>query len=77
MKDYSIKINEVEDVKNLVKALSKINGDFDIVDSHYVIDAKSILGVMSLDLSKTLKFRIVKCDNIDEVESVIKDYIVD
>ena len=46
-----LRLNEVKD---FVEAASRCNFDVDIFYNRYVVDAKSILGVDALDLTKTL-----------------------
>ena len=50
--------------------------DFDLVSGRYVIDAKSIMGIFSLDLSKPIDLNIHAEDNSDEVLEVLKPYMV-
>ena len=54
MTERQIKLSQTEDVKNFVRAASKCNFDIDVFYNRVVIDAKSILGVMSLDLTQIL-----------------------
>jgi phosphotransferase system HPr-like phosphotransfer protein len=51
-----INLNSIESVKKFVNLAGKCKGDVDIVtsDSRYVVDGKSIMGIFSLDLSKTV-----------------------
>ena len=53
-----IRLNETADVKEFVQAASKCDFDVDISYNRVIIDAKSILGVLSMDLGQIL---IVKC----------------
>ena len=50
--------------------------DFDLVSGRYVIDAKSIMGIFSLDLSKPIDLNIHAEDNIDDVLKVLEPYMV-
>lgn len=50
-KNKFIKINSVTDVMNFVKEASKIEGDVTVLKGRYIIDGKSIMGVMSIDMS--------------------------
>jgi hypothetical protein len=50
MKSTSIKLSLTEDIKNLVRITSKYPYDIDLKSGRYLIDAKSILGIFSLDL---------------------------
>ena len=54
MKTVSISLNSIDKVKAFVNDISKYDFDFDLVSGRYVIDAKSILGVLSLDFTKVL-----------------------
>ena len=74
MKTANIRINTINDVKDFVTIVTKCNYDVDIVSGRYAIDAKSIMGIFSLDLSKTLELR-VHSDNCDELMTDIEKYI--
>lgn len=54
MKQRRIMLRTVEDAKNFVAAATKCEFEIDVFYNRVVIDAKSILGVMSLDLTKIL-----------------------
>ena len=54
MKQRRIMLKTVEDAKNFVAAATKCDFDVDVFYNRIVIDAKSILGVISLDLTKIL-----------------------
>ena len=54
MKTVRISLNSIDKVKSFVNDLSKFDVDFDLVSGRYVIDAKSIMGIFSLDLSKPI-----------------------
>ena len=75
MKTANIRINTIEDVKNFVTTVTKCNYDVDIVSGRYAIDAKSIMGIFSLDLSKPLEPR-VHSDDCDELMAELDKYIV-
>ena len=75
MKTANIRINTIEDVKNFVTTVTKCNYEVDIVSGRYAIDAKSIMGIFSLDLSKPLELR-VHSDDCDELMAELDKYIV-
>ncbi|MDE6727044.1 MAG: HPr family phosphocarrier protein [Oscillospiraceae bacterium] len=75
MTTAKIRINTIEDVKSFVSVVTGVEFDVDIVSGRYAIDAKSIMGIFSLDLSKDLELRI-HSDNCGEFLDDIKDYIV-
>ena len=57
MKTVRISLNSIDKVKSFVNDLSKFDVDFDLVSGRYVIDAKSIMGIFSLDLSKPIELQ--------------------
>ncbi|WP_077611962.1 PTS sugar transporter [Clostridium sp. Marseille-P2415] len=77
MKTVRISLNSIDKVKSFVNDLTKFDTDFDLVSGRYVIDAKSIMGIFSLDLSKPIDLNIHSESNIDEILSVLSPYIVD
>lgn len=75
MTTTKISINTINDVKNFVNIVAKCDYDVDIVSGRYAIDAKSIMGIFSLDLSKELTLNI-HSDNCAAFLDEIKSYIV-
>ncbi|HIV34599.1 MAG TPA: HPr family phosphocarrier protein [Candidatus Blautia intestinigallinarum] len=77
MKTVQISLNSIDKVKAFVNEISKFDCDFDLVSGRYVIDAKSIMGIFSLDLSKNIDLNIhADGSTLDQVMDVVKDYIV-
>ncbi len=76
MKTVQISLNSIEKVKSFVNDICKFDNDFDLVSGRYVIDAKSIMGIFSLDLSKPISLNIHAEDNIDEVLKTLAPYII-
>ena len=76
MKTVKVNINTINDVKNFVSIVSRCDYDVDIVSGRYAIDAKSIMGIFSLDLSKELTLNI-HSDDCAEFLDEIKDYIAE
>ena len=64
-------------MKAFVNEITKFDNDFDLVSGRYVIDAKSIMGIFSLDLSKSIELNIHSENNVDEILEVLSPYIVD
>lgn len=75
-KRYLVKLNSVEDVQYFNAKLCTLDGDFDLGCGRYVIDAKSIMGIFSLDLSKELLFVVHSLDVIEEVKERVGKFIV-
>ncbi|MDR1663625.1 MAG: HPr family phosphocarrier protein [Clostridiales bacterium] len=76
MKSVSISLNSIEKVKGFVNTISSGEGDFDLVSDRYVVDAKSIMGIFSLDLSKTLRLNIHDDEVADKLIPALKEYII-
>lgn len=55
MKTAQILLNTINDVKQFVNTVAKYDFDVDLISGRYAIDAKSIMGIFSLDLSKPIK----------------------
>lgn len=75
MKTLNVKIDTIENVKEFVSIVTKCSYDVDIVSGRYVIDAKSIMGLFSLDLSKPLELRIYG-EETDELVAELDSYII-
>lgn len=58
MKTFNIMLNSINDVKNFVNTVNKYDFDVDLTSGRYVVDAKSIMGIFSLDLSKPIKVEV-------------------
>ena len=77
MKTIQISLNSIDKVKSFVNDITKFDHDFDLVSGRYVIDAKSIMGIFSLDLSKPIDLNVHAQDNLDAVLAVLAPYIVE
>ena len=77
MKTVQISLNSIDKVKSFVNAITQFEFDFDLVSGRYVIDAKSIMGIFSLDLSKPIELVIHAEYHLDEIMDILKPYIVD
>ena len=77
MKTISIMLNSIDKVKACVNTLTKFDCDFDLISGRYVIDAKSIMGIFSLDLSKPIELNIHATDKLDEILEALKPYVVE
>ena len=77
MKTVKISLNSTDKVKAFVNDITKFDYDFDLVSGRYVIDAKSIMGIFSLDLSKPIDLNIHAEENVDAVLDVLKAYTIE
>ena len=76
MKTVQICLDSIDKVKAFVDEISKFDTDFDLISGRYVIDAKSIMGIFSLDLSKPIDLNIHGEDQYEEIVSILKPFIV-
>ena len=79
MKTVRISLNSIDKVKSFVNDLVRFTDvDFDLVSGRYVIDAKSIMGIFSLDLSKPIDLNIhADEDKLEEIVNTLKPYIIE
>ncbi len=75
MKSVKITLAMAENVKQFVNTVSKYPYDLDLRSGRFLIDAKSLLGIFSLDLSKTLVLEIHN-DNCDDLLADLNSFIV-
>ncbi len=75
MKVVNIRLSAIEEVRNFVNIVSRFDGEVDLKSGRYVVDAKSIMGIFSLDLLNPIEMTI-HSDNCDELLEQLKDYIV-
>lgn len=76
MKELKIKFDTINDVKVFVNAVSKYDFEVDLISGRYAVDAKSIMGIFSLDLSKALTMRVHSDDCaafLDEIKNFLAD----
>ncbi len=72
LKNISISLKEVNDVTNFVNLLTTYDYEVDLVSGRYIVNAKSLLGIYSLDLSKPVKL-VIYSDECDELLAKLKE----
>jgi phosphotransferase system HPr-like phosphotransfer protein len=78
MKTLKISLNSIDKVKAFVNEISKFDCDFDLVSGRYVIDAKSIMGIFSLDLSKPINLNIhAEGSTLDSIMVIVQPYVIE
>ena len=75
--EFKISLCTIDRVKDFCRITSAIKPDMDIIVGRYIIDAKSIMGIFSLDLSKPIDLNIHADDNVDEIMAMLKPYLCD
>lgn len=73
-KTVEILLGSVDKVKNFVNVISGIEGETTITAGRYVVDAKSIMGIFSLDLSKPLCLEVEEWQ--DEYMKLLEPYLI-
>ena len=78
MKTIQISLNSIDKVKSFVNDITKFDYDFDLVSGRYVIDAKSIMGIFSLDLSKPINLNIhAEGSTLDSIMAIVQPYVIE
>ena len=76
MKTVHVLLDSIDKVKGFVNTISTCEGDFDLTSSRYVIDAKSVMGWFSLDLSSELRL-MIHSEECNEMLEKLKNYLID
>lgn len=76
MKSVKVNINSIEKVKSLVNIVAQFEYDVDLISGRYIIDAKSIMGVFSLDLSEPIELIIHSDSDCEDILSLLEPFIV-
>ena len=75
MKSFKVMLSSIVDVKNFVNLVSGFDFEVDMVSGRYVVDAKSLMCIFSLDLSKPIIMRVYSEDT-KELEESLKEFII-
>lgn len=75
MKTIDIRLSTIQDVQNFVNIVNRYDIDVDLSSGRYIVDAKSIMGIFSLDLLKPIKLT-AHSDHTDELFAELKPYII-
>lgn len=76
MQELQVSLNTIDKVKSFVDKISEMNGEFNLVAGRYVIDAKSIMGIFSLDISKPLLLQVQNIEDQEVFDKMIAEYAV-
>lgn len=74
MKTFTVVLGSINDVKNFVNIVTKYDFEIDLTSGRYVVDAKSIMGIFSLDLTKPIKVEVYN-DDCEALMSELAPYI--
>ncbi len=75
MTTTTIRLSQIDDVKNFVNTIMRFDYDIDLASGRYAVDAKSIMGIFSLDLSKPIDLH-AHTEDAEELFEAIDKYIV-
>ena len=76
MASVTIRLNSIGEVKEFNRIAATVPGDVDLHSGRYCVDAKSIMGIFSLDLSKPIDLNIHADAGLDEILEILKPYII-
>ena len=77
MREVKVSLETIEKVREFVNITTRVNRDLDLVSGRYMIDAKSILGIFTMDLSKPLVLQIhAEKSEAEEILEELKGYVV-
>ena len=74
MKGIKLSLNNINDISKFNKAVSKLDYDVDVSSGRYLVNAKSLMGLYSLDLSEPIEI-LVDAENYDEIYGLVKDWV--
>lgn len=75
MTKTTVSLQAINDVKDFVNIVMRYDFDIDLVSGRYAVDAKSIMGIFSLDLSKPIELN-AHTDDADSFLNAIDKFIV-
>lgn len=76
MSEVTILLNEIDKVKSFVNVTIKFDADMDLISGRYIIDAKSIMGIFSMDLSKPVVLKIhEEGEKAEEIVKALEEYV--
>ena len=76
MHSFFIKLSTIEDIRKFVETVTRQEYDIDLSSGRYVVDAKSIMGIFSLDLMNKIELT-AHTDNVEPLKMALSAYIVD
>ena len=72
----TVRIASAEAAKDFVGIVSAFPVEMDLRSGRYVVDAKSILGILSLDSTQDMRLDVY-ADDITEIKTALKDYVIE
>lgn len=76
MKTFTVKFDTVDHATSFVRAIQDFHSHFDLIYGKYVVDAQSLLGVMTMNLRKTADLAVMERDNeMERIMEAITPYL--
>ena len=75
MRKFTVQLKSINDVKEFVRIVNDFPYDVDLASGRYIVDAKSIMGIFSLDLAKPIDVEIHN-DHSADLEERLRPYII-
>jgi len=69
-----VDLNSIDKVKSFARVMSQIEDNIDLVSGRYIVDAKSLLGIFSLDLSKPIKLEFNGSKNEESIKKILREF---
>ena len=76
MTSINLNLNSIDKVKAFVNIINTYDGDFDLASERYVVDAKSIMGIFSLDLGSPVRLDIHDSASVESIAKELAAYII-
>ena len=70
----NISLDSIEKIKSFVNTIAVYPYDFDLASGRYIVDATSIMGIFSLDLSEPITLNIHTSEDAEELKKALAPY---
>ena len=76
-KKFTVRIDTISKVKEFVRLVSAHNADTELRSGRFVVDAKSIMGIFSLDISKPIDLNVHTDKDTEDIMAALKPYLAE
>lgn len=79
MNTFNISINTIDKVKRFVNLTNRCDADVDIISGRLLVDAKSIMGIFSMDLTRPMTLRVHESniEKLEEYKKLFEEFIIE
>lgn len=75
--NFTISLDSIAEVNAFANMIAHFTSEIDLSSGRYIVNAKSIMGIFSLDLSKPIELNIHAEDDVDTILDVLKPYVIE